>query len=729
MAGQNPDLVVRVAANIAALQADMAQAVATLKAIEGAATETAGATSSLASSTDGLGSSWVARVAEGMLLRDAIREVLSVAQELVLGIPEEAKALRNLSLQTQTNIEDLQVITAATREYGVEGDQLGRALFQLSQRIAGGDANVATAYHLMGISLDEVKDKSPIDLLLATERGLGTLSGAIQDTAAKDLYGARLGASMIAFSHGADDAMEKARALNTVASVESVKAAAEYADAVDRMTHSLHAYVMEVEGGMAMGIVTLTDAVDKGASKWAILKAMVQDALTTVTVGSPIATNLATVLDHLNQVTDTNATSTTAAAGAHQTAAVALTAHEAAARFMAATELDSAKPLLDWQVEYLGHLKEIGLLTAQNAAGIGVSADQLKKYEAGLQAAKKAAEDLAKAEAEADAIAMTGYEKRIKGLHDLAESTLKAYSFDGQIGQLNALDAAEQALTRSVYDSLTSEKDRAKVIEESNLRHQELMTQEMAIQVKHAAVVNAAVIAELDATVRLNAAYGENADGTLKVTSALDRLQIALDALHRTKVEGISQSQQEQLLIADYTKGLYDEAVAEDAANAAAAKHAQTLRDLAANAVDPLMVKFAGLRGQIAATQAQAEAFNASMAMLAGGNVGQMGASSSSSSALAAHVANNASTAAWAIGVLNNTPIGTRAVGGPVSAGDSYMVGERGPELFTPDRGGAITPNGGVGDTYTFNLYGTPESLVQQVKASLERTAKAGRKF
>lgn len=40
---------------------------------------------------------------------------------------------------------------------------------------------------------------------------------------------------------------------------------------------------------------------------------------------------------------------------------------------------------------------------------------------------------------------------------------------------------------------------------------------------------------------------------------------------------------------------------------------------------------------------------------------------------------------------------GFRANGGPVSTGSSYIVGERGPELFTPKTGGTITPNGGGG--------------------------------
>jgi hypothetical protein len=49
-----------------------------------------------------------------------------------------------------------------------------------------------------------------------------------------------------------------------------------------------------------------------------------------------------------------------------------------------------------------------------------------------------------------------------------------------------------------------------------------------------------------------------------------------------------------------------------------------------------------------------------------------------------------------------NPPGGTpsiegRATGGPVSRGTPYVVGERGPELFVPDIGGTIIPNGGGG--------------------------------
>ena len=51
---------------------------------------------------------------------------------------------------------------------------------------------------------------------------------------------------------------------------------------------------------------------------------------------------------------------------------------------------------------------------------------------------------------------------------------------------------------------------------------------------------------------------------------------------------------------------------------------------------------------------------------------------------------------------------GARANGGPVAGGKTYLVGERGPELFTPNTAGAIIPNhalgGGSGGRMTVNL-------------------------
>jgi tape measure domain-containing protein len=49
------------------------------------------------------------------------------------------------------------------------------------------------------------------------------------------------------------------------------------------------------------------------------------------------------------------------------------------------------------------------------------------------------------------------------------------------------------------------------------------------------------------------------------------------------------------------------------------------------------------------------------------------------------------------VGVFSKLFGGGRAKGGTVMGGTSYMVGERGPELFTPGRSGSIAPNSSMG--------------------------------
>jgi hypothetical protein len=61
---------------------------------------------------------------------------------------------------------------------------------------------------------------------------------------------------------------------------------------------------------------------------------------------------------------------------------------------------------------------------------------------------------------------------------------------------------------------------------------------------------------------------------------------------------------------------------------------------------------------------------------------------------------------------------GTRANGGPVMGGSSYLVGERGPELFTPSSSGNITPNGAMGgNTINITVQGAdPNEVVRALQ-------------
>ena len=69
---------------------------------------------------------------------------------------------------------------------------------------------------------------------------------------------------------------------------------------------------------------------------------------------------------------------------------------------------------------------------------------------------------------------------------------------------------------------------------------------------------------------------------------------------------------------------------------------------------------------------------------------------------------------------------GARANGGPVSGGGaSYLVGERGPEIFTPSSSGMITPNSAIGggNTLIVNVQGADPQAVVRALQDYNRTS------
>jgi hypothetical protein len=75
---------------------------------------------------------------------------------------------------------------------------------------------------------------------------------------------------------------------------------------------------------------------------------------------------------------------------------------------------------------------------------------------------------------------------------------------------------------------------------------------------------------------------------------------------------------------------------------------------------------------------------------------------------------------------------GGKAAGGPVSGGTTYLVGEKGPELFTPGTSGNIIPNnrlGGGGGSINITVNGAidAEGTARQIVDILNRaTARGG---
>lgn len=65
--------------------------------------------------------------------------------------------------------------------------------------------------------------------------------------------------------------------------------------------------------------------------------------------------------------------------------------------------------------------------------------------------------------------------------------------------------------------------------------------------------------------------------------------------------------------------------------------------------------------------------------------------------------------------------IGFLAKGGPAIANHPYIVGERGPELFVPDRSGTVVPNGAMGGPTYVQIVVGDEALTDYIEIAVDR--------
>lgn len=362
-----------------------------------------------ATETDGLLKS-VGALAAGYLTLATARK----AVDFVKQVAAEASALTDLATQTHISVEEVQILGQAMSEFGVEQDTLAKGLYTLSRRIAGGDESVARGLHLMGLSIEEVKGLQPSELFQKIENSLAGLSGGLRDTAAADLFGARLGASMARASEGINEAIANARNLNDVMSTETAKALDAADESVKRFDRNVHAMAATLLGPVAEGFNTMVDAGGKGAGVWEMVWASLKDGALSVSGFGTVTSNMARVLDEANE-------RAIAAAGGQRNLAAAtaatteqVSAETQAFQFLAQVNKDAAKELTDSQVVGLKYLQEIGALTRENAAGIQVNAQQFDAYKKSLEDAKKAATELKKEAADAARVEAASLEQTSK---------------------------------------------------------------------------------------------------------------------------------------------------------------------------------------------------------------------------------------------------------------------------------------------------------------------------
>src|SRR5581483_7908053 len=130
-----------------------------------------------------LGSSFVARVAEGVLLRDAIREVINVVKEGIDAFPDLVKhtiqtgnSLYEMSLKTGASVENLSALRYVASQTGIDFDSFGNTLYKMEVALgsSGQKADELQKHlDLLGLNMQTLKNEKPdeafIDIMSALE--------------------------------------------------------------------------------------------------------------------------------------------------------------------------------------------------------------------------------------------------------------------------------------------------------------------------------------------------------------------------------------------------------------------------------------------------------------------------------------------------------------------------------------------------------------------------------
>jgi hypothetical protein len=264
---------------------------------------------------------------------------------------------------------------------------------------------------------------------------------------------------------------------------------------------------------------------------------------------------------------------------------------------------------------------------------------------------------------------------------------------------------------KAVDTAMKAELETAKVLSDFVSKSHEMAMKrsndEIAANNKRAQAVDAAVIKEVNAQGQLNAAYKAQ-------ETPIEVLNQKLDQLHAQKVEGISQSAQEQLLMDEYQKKLYDEALAQDRANAERAKKIQDL-EKEKQKYEEVTTAMETYQGGIKLPGSSTEtAFGQNYLTSPSGArvpLGPHGELPDNWYELYSGKSSFSQT-------INSLP--RFAGGGSMSAGMAAIVGERGPELFVPTSAGAIVPQGmgGTSITQVFHItapLGSPDAIARAV--------------
>jgi hypothetical protein len=656
-------------------------------------------------------------------------------------IKESINAMDDLSKAAQsvgTTTEALSALRYAADLSGVGAEQLDKALVKLSSQ----SPETAKALSVMGLSAKDANGNLKDSGVLLGEiagKFAGYSDGANKTALAVSLFGEKIGAKMIpllnAGEKGLADMSAEAAALGIVIDGDTAKAAEAFNDNLSRLGYSAKGLAASVATELLPVLNDLTEelvASAKTGGVGAIFGDAAKVALQTVIV---LASDVIFVFKGIG---------TEIGGIAAQLAALGRGDLEGFSAIGKAMKEDAAKARAEldaFQARIMGLGKVAG--EAAVAAG-GVAAPMVAAFDDEAKRAKKRLEDIKK-EAEEAAKAYSRLVDEGKQLTESVQtpaeklkSTTTRVDALATIGVINP--ETQQRATKeaqAVYDEYVRKQremlTQGLLSEEAEVRASYERRKQMILSLTEAteaekAQATASLTEQMDVELqqaqykrysdllseeeRVTKEYMERKrkiedDGALAedqrtayLISLGKKYHDEMDKLDEADLKKRNELQQAQMAMV--TEGFSNAA---DVAKAFAGEQSKEYQALFA-----MSKAFAIADITVKQTQAIAKAWGENNYWTAIGlTVG-----------LAAQFAGLLSSA-------NSTSFGgTRADGGSVNAGRSYLVGERGPEIFSPSEGGRIIPNNAMGGT-TINVSVTDSGTKASSGASDSR--ELGRKI
>lgn len=574
-----------------------------------------------------------------------------------------ADALTRMSDQTGIAIDALQRLQAVASPSGNTLDQVTAAVTQMQKRVAEGSKDTVTALKGIGIQIDAIRAMNPDDAFFAIAKGIqGIQSPAEQTRVAMELFG-RSGAELLPTLKADIDSLKD----STVRmSEESAKAIDDLGDAWQRLKTNAVDYVAEAIAALVRYKKAIDDA----------------------TGGNPAA--LASPVSNLA----TTASTSYLAWLQEQIAPTPIAPTPAGSEIQKGSGFGSAQ-LRD----LFGSTEALGA----NAAATKAIADELTVAEQRASGFTAAMAELASAVG-----SVTTTVGNMNGtVVEAVKFYLQAGVSQGTLQKAYALTATEVA---AVAKSIEIEKAALKLEQDAIATTTRLWSEYDAVRSTQGATATEQAIANVirwaDETAAAAAKAGTDTAAfydALAATTAAKLQGIAVDwnAINDEMSTGTKAGLQE---IADQARATYEQALTH--VGEFSDTSIQRFRDtadaaqLAANAFGTGF-EAAGQKASAAVADTVRQVQDAKRQldmMFAGGNV-------PTAESLTAAAGRPGSFLGFGSGPLvgsmltsvANLPWPARATGGDVSAGQPTIVGERGPELFTPGASGVITPNDALG--------------------------------